>query len=324
MPSELGRVLDKYRQQQAQQQQYLQRLYLAMIDQSKEELRAALKSDATDKKFMAAYVVGDRRLPWHNDLITLLADASDPVRQAARRGLIILSFLTLNPDEAKQIGAAVRNKHPVPLERLNAPVDFGPPPEAAKAAQKKAQEQWREWWAKPRATPKPITGISSIPAETRVETNPERLAATLLKAERPLRKELIARHRDDEGDYHTQTLALAIAESPSKSRTDLREALVARLARHNETELRRYLDDDLGETRRAAVLTLVQRGRTAHVERVIAMLLDPEPVVQQTAHEALCTWSGKNFGPTVSATEAERNDAIALWARWWAENKESR
>lgn len=292
-----------------------------MIDQTEDELRRALKSDAVDKKFMAAYVAGERRMFVQNDLIPLLTDASDPVRQSARRGLIILSFLLLNPEEAKLISSAVRKREPLPLERLTPPVDFGPKPEAKKADQKKAQEQWSEWWAKPRPPIKPLTGVSAIPSETIIDKDPERLAATLVKADRRLRKELIAQHRDDEEDYHTQTLAIAIANSPSNSRSDLREALLTRLSMLKDDELRKCLDDDFAETRRAAILCFIQRKDNADLDRIADLLLDPAPIVQQIAHSALCKISGKDFGPKPSATEKEIIEAIAQWKKWEAEKK---
>ena len=316
MPPELGRVLESYRSQQIGQQQYLQRLYLQMIDQTEDELRRALKSDTVDKKFMAAYVAGERRMFLQNELIPLLTDASDPVRQSARRGLIILSFLLLNPDEAKVIACAVRKQEPLPLERLTPPMDFGPRAEATKAEQKKAQDQWKEWWAKPRPPVKPLTGVSAIPSETIIDKDPERLAATLVKADRRLRKELIVQHRDDEGEYHTRTLAIAIANSPSSSRADLREALVARLSTRDVAQLRKCLDDDYAETRRAAVLCLMQSNNKAHLDRIIELLLDPEPLVQRAAHDALCKISGQDLGPKPSATEKEIAEAMVQWKKW--------
>src|SRR5687768_12485656 len=95
------------RQQQAARQQYVQGLYAAAIDKSDAELKAALQSKVDDDRFMAAYVVGEKRLRWPHELIPLLDDPVDPIRQAARRSLVILSFLELNPEEAALIANPV-------------------------------------------------------------------------------------------------------------------------------------------------------------------------------------------------------------------------
>jgi HEAT repeat protein len=290
-----------------------------MIDQSEAELKAALKGDNTEKRFMAAFVVGDRRLPWQKDLIPLLTDPNDPIRQAARRGLIILSFLVLNPDEAKWLGSAIRNRSPIPLEQLTKPPDFGPEPGASKEAQKKAVKDWTDWWAKPQGPTKPPTGGPVIPAEFPVETDPERLADALMKAGINRRKEVAANYRDLEGDQYTDALAIAITHSASAARSDIRDALIARLSKLKDEELRKCLDADQPEVRRAAVLILVKKDDKTHAGRIAEMLLDPEPVVQQVAHSALCKLSGQDFGPKNHATEDEQLAAIEKWTNWFKE-----
>jgi hypothetical protein len=66
---------------------YWERLFLTTIEMSESELRAALKHRSVDRRFAAAYVVGERLLEWPNDVIPLLEDKSEAVRQAARRSL---------------------------------------------------------------------------------------------------------------------------------------------------------------------------------------------------------------------------------------------
>ncbi|HJZ94224.1 MAG TPA: HEAT repeat domain-containing protein [Gemmataceae bacterium] len=296
----------------------MQRLYLAMIDLSEEELRAALRSEAAERRFMAAYVVGDRRLPWHADLIPLLTDKIDPVRQSARRALIIESFLVLNPDEAKLIAAAVPSRAATPLAKLNKPADFGPQPEASKAAQRKSADKWTDWWAKQDDARKQPSTLATKP----IASDPERLADALVKADGDRKKELTAAYRDTKGVQYTEALAGVIARSPAAERSDLREALAARMVRMTDDTLRRYLDDELAEIRRAAVLGLARRGTKTHVARITELLSDPEPVVQRAAHAALCQLSGQDFGPKIGATEAERTLAIAEWDKWWAGKKQ--
>jgi HEAT repeat protein len=318
VPSELGRVLQKYREQQRLQGQYLQRLYTSMTDMSPDELKLALESSSVERRYMAAFVVGDRRLPWHDRLIRMLTDSSDLVRQSARRGLIILSFLALNPDEAKLIASPVPSRPPTPLEKLNPPVDFGPWPEASKDAQKKAVKDWTDWWAKERVPMRPPTGQPVIPAEFAVEKDPEKMAEKLVKAGVTRRKELVAEYRKGDGDQYTQALAMAITNLPSGARTELRDALTARFTKMKDEEVGHLLDDELPEIRRAAVVSLVQRKNKLYVGRFGELLLDPEPVVQQAAHLALCKLSGQDFGPKPDAAEEERNQAKAKWDKWWA------
>lgn len=285
----------------------MQRLYQATIDLSEEELRKALQSDSLDRRFMAAYVVGDRRLPWHADMISLLNDPEDPVRQAARRSLIIESFLVLNPDEAKLIAAAVPSRAATPLSKLNKPVDFGPKPDAAKAARWTAQDRWTEWFAK-----------NATSSKDSAADDPGDLAYALLKAEPDRKKELITAYRDSKGVQYTEALANAIPRFAAEARGDLRDALAARMLRMTDDTLRRYLDDELAEIRRAAVLGLAQRRSKDHVGRITELLNDPEPLVQRAAHATLCQLSGQDFGPKVDATEAERTAAVAQWEKWWA------
>ena len=317
VPSEVGRVLQSYRQQDQQLELRLQRLYSAMIDQSEAELKAALKGDNAEKRFMAAFVVGDRRLPWQKDLIPLLTDANDPVRQAARRGLIILSFLVLNPDEAKWLGSAIRNRSAIPLDQLTKPPDFGPESGASKNAQKEGRQRLDRLVGQAARADQAADGGPVIPAEFPIETNPEQLADALVKAGVNRRKEVAASYRDMEGEQYTDALAIAIMHSASAARSDIREALIARLSKLKSEELRKCLDSEQAEVRRAAVLILVKKEDKTYAGRIAEMLLDPEPVVQQVAHSALCKLSGQDFGPKNHATEEEQLTAIEKWTKWF-------
>jgi Family of unknown function (DUF5691) len=280
---------------------------------SDDDLRRALGSDAIERRFMAAFVVGDRRLPWHADLIPMLTDPSDVVRQSARRGLIIESFLILNPDEAK-----------LPDEKLRKSMDFGPMPGAGKKAQWAAQDKWTEWFARRDPSMKVTASLSTSPGTKTLETSPERLADALLNAEPDRRKQLSATYRDAKGEQYTDSLAAAIANSPTDERSDLREALADRLAKASDTTLRRYLDDERAEVRGAALHGLARHGSKAHVGRMTEMLKDADPLVQRAARFALCQLSGQDFGPKADATEAERAAAVAKWNDWWAAKKDRR
>jgi hypothetical protein len=288
-----------------------------MMDQKKEDLRAALSSERAEYRFMAAYVAGERRMPWTQDFIQLLTDPTDAVRQSARRGLIILSFLALNPDEASLFEAAGRTTPPASIEPDVCPVDFGPPSPATPAAQKKAVAQWIEWFAEKRPLAGRNGGHPRMPSEFEDDRESNHLAAALLTATPERKAELATYYRDAEGSGYTESLAVAIAQSSLDDRDPLRESLAARLARVTEETLRRQLEDRLSEVRRAAILELVRRQNKAYFERMTTMLLDSDPAVQRAARTALCQLSGQDFGPKQDATESERTLAVSKWRDWW-------
>jgi hypothetical protein len=272
------------------------------------------------KRFMAAYVIGERRLPWPKDLIPLLEDQSDEVRQAARRSLVILSFLELNPDEAVLIAAPNPAGPPTPLSKLDKPVDFGPAAAAGKAVQKSAVTKWTDWWAKREVTAARIdlattTTLRSSHAES------ARLADALVKAKGDERSALVAKYRDTKGVQFTEALAVAIAKLPSDDREEPRAALADRMVRMTDLTLRRYLGDELAEIRRAAALGLAKRNSRANSDRLADLLLDPEPLVGRAAHTALCQLSGEDLGPGIDADEAGRAEAVERWKKWWQGKK---
>lgn len=288
-----------------------------MMEQKKEDLRAALNSERAEYRFMAAYVAGERRMPWQQDFIQLLTDPTDAVRQSARRGLIILSFLALNPDEASLFEAAGKTTPPVSSEPDVSPVDFGPPSPGTPAAQKKAVAQWTEWFAEKRPLAGRCAGHPRIPSEFDQDRETNHLAAALLTATPERKAELAGYYRDAEGSGYSESLAVAITQASLEDRDALRESLAARLTRVTEETLRRQLDDHLSEVRRAAILELVRRQNKAYFERMTAMLLDPEPAVQRAARTALCQLSGQDFGPKQDATDSERAMAVNQWREWW-------
>jgi hypothetical protein len=293
-------------------QQYWQHLFLRAVEMSEAELRAELRHRSADRRFAAAFVVGDRLLEWPDDLIPLLQDQSEGVRQAARRSLIVLSFLALNPQEAALLRSPVRTRPPTPLSELQSPVDFGPAPGAPAGGRAEAVARWKEWWAgrRPRqleTNPGP-SGVA--PPES------ERLADALVKAGGERRQELLAQYRDTKGVQYSEALALTIARESGEGRQQLRDALARRMARMTDRTLGEYLRDEDAELRRAAALGAAARGKTEHLGRVIDLLLDAQPAVGRAAHAALCRLSGEDFGPRVNATERERTEAAARWRRW--------
>jgi hypothetical protein len=303
-----------------EQQQNWERLFLATIEMSEGELRAALKAAAPEQRFAAAYVVGEKRLTWTKELIKLLTDPVSGVRQAARRSLMILSFLALNPEEAALIANPNPSRPAKPLSQLKRPVDFGPSLAAGKAAQTAAAKKWTDWWDKQQRTVpgQQIATLSSTGAEPLPETEAGRLAAVFLKAQGERHKELLKEHQETKGADHSYALALAAARLTGNNRREVREALADRMAGLSDATLGRYLHDENAEIRRAAVLGLAMRDSTAHVQRMIDMLLDPEPAVTRAVVAGLRSLSGKDFGPKLHATQEETDEAISRWKQWAA------
>jgi hypothetical protein len=304
VPNELGRVLQALRQEQQQ----WRKLYLATLDLNEAELRAALQSPSAERRFVAAHVVGDRRLMWTKELIGLLTDPVPAVRQAARRSLVILSFLTLNPEEASLIASPKPASPPKRLSELVKPVDFGPTPRANRKAQTAAAQKWTGWWEDQKSHK--VMAVATLPG------GHDELAAALLKAEGQQRETLIRQYQETKGGQYTAALATAAAQLTGDDRRDVRAALAERMARMTEATLGRYLEDDSAEVRRAAALGVAMRDSKSHLPRMIDMLDDPDPAVVRAVVAALRSLSGKDFGPQLNATQEEREEAVAKWKDW--------
>ena len=87
--------------------------------QSGADLKTLLKHDRKEVRIGAAQAIGTKKLRYGPELIALLQDADDDVRQASR-------------DALKRISG----------------VDHGPERDASFTAREAAIERWREWWGK--------------------------------------------------------------------------------------------------------------------------------------------------------------------------------
>ena len=274
---------------------------------SEEELRAALRSPAADLRFVAVHAIGDRRLDWSSELIARLTDGHPAVRQAARRSLLILSFLAVNPDEA-------RTAPGTPLGKFKPPVDFGPAPTATKAAQQAAARKWTEWWDGLRA-----------PKELKATTAPDptpasgvtRLVDAYFAATPDRRARLLTEYRDANGSDYSYALAGVIDRLAGDDRLATRDAFALRMARMTDATLNGYLADPHQEVRRAALHGLVLRESKGSVPRMIDLLRDPQPAVARAAYGALKYFSAQDYGPQLNATEADIEKAMASWREWW-------
>jgi hypothetical protein len=112
------------------------KLTMDCCKKEKAELCDMLKSGKPEERFAAALAIGEKGLPLTSEMIGLLTDTSDPVRQAARRSLALTSY---HLDAMKKAG----KKGVTPTY-----VDFGPIPNANAAQQKQAVKAWTEWATK--------------------------------------------------------------------------------------------------------------------------------------------------------------------------------
>jgi hypothetical protein len=135
-------------QQQTSSTTSFQRTISQLATQSESSLRMSLKDEDPLTRLSAAYVAGEKRLPLQADLIELLTDKNDAVRQAARLSLIKLSLTAPESKDATGRTAKKGTKTAKKATQTARGIDFGPLPNADRAAQVKAARQWREWWDK--------------------------------------------------------------------------------------------------------------------------------------------------------------------------------
>jgi hypothetical protein len=290
------------------------------MEATEDELRAALTSPVQEQRLAALYAIGERRLFWTDELIPLLKDDSEAMRQMARRSLVVLGFYKLNP-EAALPGSG---KPAAPTRRPVAPRDFGPPIGASRTAQEKAVQAWSAWWKEqenkgqektapdtPTAKPGPTTGQ---PRKDVPEA--DQLCDALVKASPPRQGELLKKYAEGEGAEYTLAIARAIAKLDGQPRQEARDALAERLSGRTEPTLLRYLGHDDAEVRRAAALALAMRDAQETVPEVAKLLLDPEPSVSRAAHAALRSLTGEDYGPPANATEREKQEAVKRYQAW--------
>jgi HEAT repeat protein len=275
-------------------------------------LRADLKSKDSRKRFAAAYVIGERQLPWHGELIAQLSDPNDYVRQAARRSLVILSFLELQKQSAGILSDDEKYARRVAL------VDFGPRAGAHPTAQQQAAKKWEEWWGGRReATATKQPAVRSARAEAQLDAEAARLSAALVFAEPTRQAEVLARYREAKGIAYTEAMANALAQLDGESLTKGRQYLAERLARMNADTLRDRLSDPRAELRLAAALAFATKDYHTAVPALIPVLADPEEMVVRGAKTALKNLTKQDFGPARGASAAQRAEAVAAWKAWW-------
>lgn len=175
----------------------------------------------------------------------------------------------------------------------------------------------------PRTTPdsgsRPKT--ATAPPAANANTPEGRLAAQLVDGSAARQEEALEKLRDGRGAEYTDALAAAIPKLSGKVKAKAREALAERLSRMKAATLADKLSDEDLEVRRAAAIACAMKEDLSNVEKIIALLDDPEPPVARAAHAALKSLSNQDFGPSEDATRAEKARAIAAWKEWWQKQK---
>ncbi len=177
-----------------------------------------------------------------------------------------------------------------------------------------------------RGTETPAPGAAAGPAAIREPvapaapsfgTAPEgRLAQALYDMRPDEQPAEIERLRAAKGGDNTLALALAIPYLGA-SQHKAREALRDREARMKATTVGRDLSHENPELRAAAALACATKDFKQFTPEIIRLLGDPDPLVERAAYAALKELTGKDFGPTRGADDADRRRAIAEWQEWW-------
>jgi HEAT repeat protein len=87
--------------------------------QPNDVLKSLLKHERTEVRIAVAQVIGSKKLRWGDELIGLLRDSEDDVRQAGRKALVQISG-----------------------------IDHGPDADATFTEREAALERWRDWWSR--------------------------------------------------------------------------------------------------------------------------------------------------------------------------------
>jgi hypothetical protein len=183
------------------------------------------------------------------------------------------------------------------------------------------------------------TGKSTSGSKTAVPGNPTqpkdptigtatdkagKLAQELLAAGAGEREALLTKYRDTSGVEFTDALARAAAKSTGELQISIRDALTQRLTRMKAVTLNECMRHSDRELRRAAALASGAKGQDRLpdlADSLVRLIADDEAVVAQAARATLKTYSGKDFGPEVGASAADRGKALLDWRNWWASQK---
>lgn len=115
--------------------QYSTKQYQQFMRLSQRMIEKGLINGDPRIRYAAMLAAGEKRLPLNKEFLSGLQDPDALVRQAARRSLVILSAVKMNPP-----------KTDFKFVKANY-VDFGPPPCCTKREADAARDLWEEWIA---------------------------------------------------------------------------------------------------------------------------------------------------------------------------------
>lgn len=295
----------------------LEEFLVRLRDGDQGQIVQACRSADELERWAAILVARERKLPLHEEFISLLRDVDRDVRKEARDALV---------------------------ELAEGP-DFGPSGKADAAEVEKSVTQWSRWFT----SREYLARYSSLPENELVtlfeDADPlKRWAAVIAARERRLavHERLIERLGDEDPDVRREA-RLAIAalagdeydygpdpddvlaareEAITRwSKWWQREQLLPRFDGLSPDELVAQFDAPASLERWSAV-TVARRRGAGFPEPLVRMLRDPDKDVRQEARRALVTSTdGKDFGPPDNGTPEEVAKAAAAWDSWWAAEK---
>jgi hypothetical protein len=156
--------------------------------------------------------------------------------------------------------------------------------------------------------------------KSEAETAAAKLLDALVVAGPGEREILLTKYRDAKGGEYTDALAHAAAKMTGDRKSEVRDALVARLSRMTSNTLIEYMKDHDRELRRAAALAAGSKGKDRLrevAEALIARTADDDPNVALAARTSLKALTDQDFGPESGASAGDRGKAMLAWRKWW-------
>jgi hypothetical protein len=147
------------------------------------------------------------------------------------------------------------------------------------------------------------------------------LASIMLKSTGGDWSKRLLEARDGKGQTFTRALVMIADKASGERKKEARDALAERLCRMTAATLRSMLSASEAELRRAAALACAMKDDKDHIPDLIAALGDAEEPVVRAAKAGLKSLTGKDFGPAVGASAAEKTAAVAAWREWYSKVK---
>jgi hypothetical protein len=164
----------------------------------------------------------------------------------------------------------------------------------------------------------PVSLTTTSEKATRSMTVSE-LAEAAGKERGPRLKEVLNELGKRKGGEVVSALGTAAASYDTETRQLARDLLESSLRRQGQELVREKLTDDRAEVRAMAARVAADKGWRFGKEVIDLLAEDPEAAVRDAAHQALVKMNkGKDLGPDVKATAAEKTKAVARWREWWA------